>query len=203
MADWATISALATAGGTLVLAVATFASVRSANAAARTAERAYLAALRPVLLPTRVEDPAANAHWGDGHGARLSGGTGYLRSLDGVVYYAAAFRNAGTGLAVIHGWAPATTRLEATAPAPAVDDFRPMTLDIYVPAGESAAWMAAVREADSGLSRTLRSAVEADEPLTVDLLYGDAEGGQRTITRFGFLPDPDEPGERPERLPGG
>jgi len=51
MADWATISALATAGGTLVLAVATFASVRSANRAARTAERSLLASMRPVLTP--------------------------------------------------------------------------------------------------------------------------------------------------------
>ena len=34
-ADWVTISALATAVGTLVLALATFASVRSANRAAR------------------------------------------------------------------------------------------------------------------------------------------------------------------------
>jgi len=35
--DWVTISALATAGGTLILAVSTFASVRSANRAARAA----------------------------------------------------------------------------------------------------------------------------------------------------------------------
>ena len=34
MADWATISSLATAGGTLVLAVATFAAVRSSNRSA-------------------------------------------------------------------------------------------------------------------------------------------------------------------------
>ena len=38
MTDWATISSLATAGGTLVLAVATFASVRSSNRTARLAE---------------------------------------------------------------------------------------------------------------------------------------------------------------------
>lgn len=49
MADWATISSLATAGATLLLAVGTFASVRSANRAARTAERALLARMRPVL----------------------------------------------------------------------------------------------------------------------------------------------------------
>jgi hypothetical protein len=51
VADWVTISALSTAGGTLVLAGATFASVRSANRAARVAERSLLAGLRPVLVP--------------------------------------------------------------------------------------------------------------------------------------------------------
>ena len=47
MTDWVTISALATATGTLVLAVATFASVRSANRAARVAEQAFLMGQRP------------------------------------------------------------------------------------------------------------------------------------------------------------
>src|SRR5881409_433673 len=56
MADWVTISALATAGGTLVLALATFASVRSANRAARVAERSLLAGLRPLLIPSHLED---------------------------------------------------------------------------------------------------------------------------------------------------
>jgi len=37
--NWVTISSLATAAGTMILAVATFASVRSANNAARVAER--------------------------------------------------------------------------------------------------------------------------------------------------------------------
>ncbi len=51
MADWVTISSLATAGGTLVLAVATFSSVRSANRSARTAERSLLAGVRPIRRP--------------------------------------------------------------------------------------------------------------------------------------------------------
>ena len=55
--DWVTISALATAAGTLVLAMATFASVRSANRAARVAERSLLVGLRPLLVPSRLEDP--------------------------------------------------------------------------------------------------------------------------------------------------
>ncbi len=45
MADWVTISSLATAGGTLVLAVATFGSVKSANRAARIAELSLLSGL--------------------------------------------------------------------------------------------------------------------------------------------------------------
>ena len=57
MADWVTISALATAGGTLVLAGATFSSVRSAHASTRVTERALLASIRPLLVPTRLEDP--------------------------------------------------------------------------------------------------------------------------------------------------
>ena len=50
MADWVTISALSTAGGTLVLAGAAFASVRSANRAARVAEQSLLVNLRPLLV---------------------------------------------------------------------------------------------------------------------------------------------------------
>ncbi len=35
------------------------------------------------------------------------------------------------------------------------------------------------------------AAINARGPLTVYLLYGDHEGGQRTITRFGLLPRDD------------
>ena len=58
MADWVTISALATAGGTLALAAATFGSVRSANRAARVAEESLLAGIRPLLVSSRVDDPS-------------------------------------------------------------------------------------------------------------------------------------------------
>lgn len=64
--DWTTISSLATAGGTLVLAVATFASVRSANRAARLAEQSLLVGLRPVLMPSRDNGSwlaAVSHHW--------------------------------------------------------------------------------------------------------------------------------------------
>ena len=66
MADWVTISSLATAGGTLVLAGATFASVRSANRAARVAERSLLAGLQPLLTTSHLEDTAQKVQFVDG-----------------------------------------------------------------------------------------------------------------------------------------
>lgn len=67
MADWVTISSLATAGGTLVLAVATFSSVKSSNRSARIAEQSLLTGLRPVLTPSREQDPLERIRFGDRH----------------------------------------------------------------------------------------------------------------------------------------
>ena len=73
MADWSTIASLATAGGTLVLAVATFSSVRFGQRSTRIAERstaiaerALLLGLRPVLAPSRVTDPPETVRFGEG-----------------------------------------------------------------------------------------------------------------------------------------
>jgi hypothetical protein len=52
MADWTTVAPLATAGGTLVLALATLRRC-SANRSARVTERALLAGIRLVLVPSR------------------------------------------------------------------------------------------------------------------------------------------------------
>jgi hypothetical protein len=88
MTDWATISSIATAGGTLVLAIATFGSTRSANANARVAERALLASQRPVLIPSREDDPGEQIRFVDdvvlrlpGHATR-DGRAGRARVLD-------------------------------------------------------------------------------------------------------------------------
>jgi hypothetical protein len=54
MTDWA---GWGTSVGTLVLAGATFASIRSANRSARIAERSLLAGQRPLLVAARRDDP--------------------------------------------------------------------------------------------------------------------------------------------------
>jgi len=71
--DWATISSLATAGGTLVLAVATFSAVRSSNRSARIAEQALQEQRRPVLVHARLDDPVQKIMFGDGHWVRAEG----------------------------------------------------------------------------------------------------------------------------------
>jgi len=196
MTDWVTISSLATAGGTLVLAVATFSSVRSSNRSARVAERSLLAGLRPVLIPSREEDSAQRIRFGDeqmvtvpGHGAAVHVGSE-------ATYLAMAIRNGGAGLAVIHGWRT-EPRTGASDQRPDLATFRRQQIDLYIPVAESAYWLGALRDPTEAAYGSVRRAAQADESIVVDLLYGDHEGGQRTITRFVISPwEGSDEGER-------
>ena len=102
--DWATISALVTGAGTLVLAVATFASVRSSNRSARIAEAALQEQRRPVLAPSRLDDPAQKLMFLGGHWLSAAGGRAAVEHIDGIVYLAISLRNVGSGIGVCQGW---------------------------------------------------------------------------------------------------
>lgn len=187
--DWTTAASLATAGGTLVLAIATFVSVRSANRAARVAERSLQQGLRPVLMPSRLQDDPQKVFFQDTHFV-VPGGCGVAEVQGDVVYLAMSVRNAGSGIAVLHGWwfAPgALASRDQLGHAP-VEDFRRLTRDIYVPAGDVGFWEGAFRDPDEPEYKAARRAVEARDPVTIEVLYGDHEGGQRTITRFVLRP---------------
>jgi hypothetical protein len=181
--DWVTVSSLATAGGTLVLAVATFSSVRSANRAARTAERSLQVGLRPVLFPSRRDDVTQKIRWGDNHWAPLEGGQASIERVDDVIYMAISVRNVGAGFAVIQGWRLTMEEGARGASRPDTNEFHPQTRDLYVPPGDASFWQAAIREADHP---DRPAAVQGfDEgSLIIDVLYSDHEGGQRTISRF-------------------
>jgi hypothetical protein len=186
LADWVTISSLATAGGTLVLAVATFSSVRSANRSARVAERSLLAGQRPVLIPSREDDPPVRVMFGDGYRLTVEGHGGVIEVSDGNIYMALGLRNAGSGLAVLHGWrAAAHEALTSLQERPALDEFHRQQLDLYVPSSGSGFWQAAIRDPEDERHAELLAAEAQGTRITVDLLYGDHEGGQRAIARFG------------------
>jgi hypothetical protein len=189
MADWPTIASLATAGGTLVLAGATFAAVRSANRAARTSERSLMAGLRPLLLPARLQDPPQKVMWADQHFSHVPGGKAVAEVVDGVIYLAAAVRNAGQGVAVLHAWyCFAGWRTGADNHPTPEEDFRRLTRDIYVAPGDIGFCQGAIRDADDPDRPAVLAAVEGHEQLTLDVMYGDHEGGQRSIARFVLAP---------------
>ncbi len=188
--EWVTISSLATAAGTLVLAVATFASVRSANHAARVAERSFQFSLRPILAPSRLEDPEERIMFVDRHWVVVPGGQAAVEVIDGVIYLAMQVRNVGNGMALIEAWQPFPTMGTEAERAAEVENFRLQTRSLLVPPGDVAFWQGALREESDSLHAAMTQAVERGE-LSVDLLYRDHEGGQRTITRFGIVRDDD------------
>jgi hypothetical protein len=192
MADWTTISSLATASGTLVLAAATFAAVRSANRSARATERALLAGIRPVLVPSRMDDPPERVGFRDDHWLKVPGGRGIAEATDEAIYLAIALRNVGTGLAVLDRWDfyPERARGDMSRRDPAA--FRRTTRDLYVPAGDLGFWQGVFRDPDDPAFAEAREAILQRRAMTIDLLYGDHEGGQRTITRIALLPRDDE-----------
>ena len=106
MADWVTISSLATAGGTLTLAVATFASVRSANRSAALADLALQEQLRPVLVNSRFDDPTQKIMFADEHWVHVAGSQATAEVLNGNVYLTISLRNVGSGIGVLQGWYP-------------------------------------------------------------------------------------------------
>jgi hypothetical protein len=189
--DWATISSLATAGGTLVLAIATFGAVRSANRAARATERALLVGIRPVLMSSRLQDPPEKVGFQDGHWVKIDGGHAAAEVTDEAIYLAIALRNAGTGMAVLDRWDFYGERLigEQTYRNPSA--FHRLTRDLYLSSNDLGFWQGALRDPAEPLFAEAREAIEARRPMTVDLLYGDHEGGQRTISRFSIIPTHD------------
>ena len=191
MADWATISALATAGGTLALAGVTLASVRSANRAARVAEQSLLAAQRPLLVTSSVDDPPQKVGFMDDVWFQVGGAQAAASATDDAVYLAIAVRNVGSGLAVLHGWHVfPDVQLGSNEPTP-LEQFTRLTRDLYVAPGSAGFWQGTFRDTRSPEFRAAHAAVEAPQRMSIDILYGSFEGGQRVISRFMITPRED------------
>lgn len=204
-----------------MLAIATFASVRSANRSARVAEVALEEQRRPVLVQSRHGDPHQKIFFLGGHFAQVQGSRGTAEDVDGTVYLAISLRNVGSGIGVLQGW---TVRVGLQRPS--VDhspehEFRPQTIDLYIPAGDIGLWQGALRDpggeaeaiiqADRQYRREqsgivgpelaqesvetiaeVRKALANRDILSIELLYSDQVGGQRAITRFNLNPVGDD-----------
>ena len=194
MTDWA---AWGTSVGTLVLAGATFAAIRSSNRSARIAERSLLAGLQPLLVVARRDDPDEEVQFADGRIFKAGHGHALFHQEGDVIYLAVPLRNAGAGIAYLYGYRleaepavevgagtddPARHRRGESAPDPST--FSVQQRDLYVASGESGFWQAALRDPTATVYTATQDALRTAGRITIDLLYGDLEGGQRTVSRF-------------------
>jgi hypothetical protein len=187
MTDWSTIASLATAGGTLILALATFSSTRSSNRAARISEQSLKVGLRPVLFNARPQDPPQKVGFADDHWMVLRDGLAVVQQSGENIYLGIPLRNVASGLAVLDAWHIRPGRI-TDHDLPPLDEFRRLGRDLYVPAGDISFWQAALRDSSDPLYGPVREAIDASTGLSIEILYGDHEGGQRTITRFYVAP---------------
>lgn len=192
MTDWAAISNGATGAGTLVLALATFAAVRSSNRSARVAERALSLGMRPVLIPSRLEDRKEKIFWSDDHHVELRGGHVVAEIIEDNIYLAMSVRNVGNGIAVLQGWHVEPRDRNLSVEPRDLSVFREQTRDLYVPPGDLSFWQAGLRDRDDEHYKVAQDAIRNHEAFIIHLLYTDHEGGQHTITRFAAFPISEE-----------
>lgn len=148
--------------------------------------------LRPLVLPSRLEDPAEKIGFQDEHWVKAPGGHGRAAATETAIYVAVALRNAGRGLAVLNGWAFRPDRVSGAVERPDPGGSRRLTRDLCVPAGDLGFWQGALRDPSDQDFVDASKSIIARQSSTTDLLYGDGEGGQRVITRFILIPRGDD-----------
>lgn len=184
MADWATIASVATATGTMVLAVATYAAVRSANRSTRIAEKSLQLSLQPVLVPSRPEDPPERVTFLEGFAIEAPGGGAAIEAREGNLFVVVPLRNVGSGLAVVRAGHVSAGRPGRDDPRPSADAFRQLQRDIYVPPGELGYWQIGIRADDDPFHAAVDAAARDGHPITVTLIYSNHFGGHETVSQF-------------------
>jgi hypothetical protein len=188
MADWSTISSLATAGGTLALAVATFVSMRIAVRSTRVAEAALIEQRRPVLVQSRLDDPVQKIMFVDRRWVRVEGSSGVAEHTDGVVYLALSLRNIGSGIAVMQAWAVSAGLLTSDVPHVPIARMRRQGRDLYIPAGDVGLWQGALRDPADPVHSEIVEACDSGKPISIEMMYSDQIGDQRSVRRITLVP---------------
>jgi hypothetical protein len=131
--------------------------------------------------------------WGEGKVLQVGNGVAAIEREDGNIYMAIPLRNVGAGMGVLHGWAlKEGWRRDPLEDRPGPSEFRQQLRDLYVPPGDTGFWQAGIREPNDEFRPAVEEVLDGEEEgFTVFLLYGDHEGHQRTISRFGLRPQED------------
>lgn len=120
-------------------------------------------------------------------GSQSTGGHAIAEVGECAIYLAIALRNVGHGLAFLDRWDFYPSDITVESPRE-IGHFHRLTRDLYVPAGDLGFWQGTFRDESDPAFRAAKDAITDREALTVDLLYGDHEGGPRTISRFILTP---------------
>jgi hypothetical protein len=139
-----------------------------------------------LLVPSRLDDPPQKVTFVEGVYLVAPGGAAVAEAHDEAVLLAAALRNVGSGIAVLHGW-HFYPELVTSADHLATEEFTRFTRDIFIAPGEVGFWQGTFREPSATAFAEARQTVEAHDSWTIEVLYGDAEGGQRMISRYAML----------------
>ena len=104
--------------------------------------------LRPLLVPSRLDDPPQKIGFHDGKWLYAAGSGGAAEATDEAVYLAMSVRNVGSGIAVLHGWRfyPEWMLRDDHA---SLEEFTRLTRDIYIAAGDIGFWQGTFRDPGS------------------------------------------------------
>jgi hypothetical protein len=151
-----------------------------------------------------MDDGSQKVLFADPHWVVVEGGRGVAEATNEAIWLAMSIRNVGSGMAVLHAWHftpdavlgsvaghPLTghdlSERSQMRHAP-LNEFRRQSRDIYIPPNDLGFWQGAFRDPDEPDFVAARKVIEDRQPVTIDLLYGDLEGGQRAVTRFTLVP---------------
>ncbi len=186
--DWVALASVATAGATLVLAIATFLSVRTGNRTAAAAEQSLNAQLWPLLAPARLDDPDQTVMFQDLHKVHAPAGQGVVEATPDNIYFAIAVRNVGPGLAVLDRWRFTAGRISGDAALGDVSMFRRLTRDLYIGPSDVGFWQGTIRDVTDPQFAEAVATARNHEYMTIDMLYSDHLGSQHTVSRFVMTP---------------
>jgi hypothetical protein len=125
------------------------------------AERTLLAGIRPLLVPSRPQDPEQKIGFMDNRWIKVPGGQAATDVGDDAIYLVISLRNVGSGLAVLHGWRFQPERILGSGDDhPPVEHFQRLNRDIYVPSGDMGFWQGAFRDPADPLFAAARDAIK-------------------------------------------
>ena len=154
------------------------------------AELSLLAGLRPLLVESGESAETLRVNFHDIQGIAVPGGRAAVELVEERLYVVLSLRNVGSGIAVLHGGTLYPRRPSGNLATPDVDSYRRLRRDLYIPPGDIGFWQIAWRPDEVAAPREILDAVE-NGYLVADVLYGDFEGGQRAVVRFGLAREDD------------